>query len=146
MPPAPLPQSSEQTPWWNQRWLLLALVLAAAVPLIWPQTPPLVDLPGHIGRYRVQIGIDESPFLGRFYTFDWALLGNLGVDLLIELLEPIFGLELGVKLIVLAIPPMTVAGFLLVAREIHGRVPPTAFFALPLSYGYPFQFGFANFA
>lgn len=146
MPPAPLPQSAEQTPWWNQRWLLLALVLAAAVPLIWPQTPPLVDLPGHIGRYRVQIGIDESPFLGRFYTFDWALLGNLGVDLLIELLEPIFGLELGVKLIVLAIPPMTVAGFLLVAREIHGRVPPTAFFALPLAYGYPFQFGFANFA
>ena len=27
----------------------------------------------------------------------------------------------------------------------HGRVPPTAFFALPFIYGYPFLFGFVNF-
>ena len=40
---------------------------------------------------------------------------------------------------------MTVAGFLWVAREVHGRVPPTAFFALPFIYGYPFLFGFVNF-
>jgi hypothetical protein len=147
MPPAPPPaEAPPAASWWENRWLLLALVLAAALPLLWPQTPPLVDLPGHIGRYRVQLGIDESPFLARYYSFDWALIGNLGVDLLIELLEPVFGLELGVKLIVLAIPPMTVLGFLAVAREIHGRIPPNAFFALPLAYGYPFQFGFANFA
>ncbi|MDB5685660.1 MAG: hypothetical protein JWR77_249, partial [Rhizorhabdus sp.] len=29
--------------------------------------------------------------------------------------------------------------------EIHGRMPPTALFALPLAYGFPFQFGFVNF-
>ena len=28
----------------------------------------------------------------------------------------------------------------------HGRIPPTAFFALPFIYGYPFLFGFVNFA
>ena len=49
------------------------------------------------------------------------------------------------KLIVLAIPPLTAAGFLWVAREVHGRVPPTAFFALPFIYGFPFLFGFVNF-
>jgi hypothetical protein len=32
------------------------------------------------------------------------------------------------------------------AREVHGRVPPTAFFALPFIYGFPFLFGFVNFA
>jgi hypothetical protein len=47
---------------------------------------------------------------------------------------------------VLAIPPLTAIGFLWVAREVHGRVPPTAFFALPFIYGYPFLFGFVNFA
>jgi hypothetical protein len=150
MPPVqPTPSTQTEGPprgWWEHPWLLLALVLGAALPLLWPQTPPLVDLPGHIGRYRVQLGLEESPFLDRYYGFDWALIGNLGVDLLIELFAPIFGLELGVKLIVIAIPVMTVAGFLLVAREIHGRIPPTAFFALPLAYGYPFQFGFVNFA
>jgi len=43
------------------------------------------------------------------------------------------------------IPPLTAAGFFWVAREVHGRVPPTAFFALPFIYGYPFLFGFVNF-
>ena len=144
--PAPSPTDGPNRRWWEHPWLLLALVIAATVPMIWPQTPPLVDLPGHIGRYRVQLGLEESPFLGRYYQFDWALIGNLGVDLLIEPFARLFGLEMGVKLIVLAIPPLTVLGFLLVAREIHGRIPPTAFFALPLAYGYPFQFGFVNFA
>jgi len=50
-----------------------------------------------------------------------------------------------VKLIVILIPPMTAAGFLWVASEVHHRVPPTAFFALPFIYGYPFLFGFVNF-
>ena len=50
------------------------------------------------------------------------------------------------KLIVLAIPPLTVAGFLWVAREVHHRLPPTALFALPFAYGHPFMFGFVNFA
>ena len=57
-----------------------------------------------------------------------------------------FGLELAVKLIVLTIPPLTAVGLLWIAREVHGRIPATALFALPLAYSYPFQFGFVNFA
>jgi hypothetical protein len=60
-------------------------------------------------------------------------------------LSKLLGLEPAVKLIVILIPPMTAAGFLWVAREVHGRVPPSAFFALPFIYGYPFLFGFVNF-
>jgi hypothetical protein len=57
----------------------------------------------------------------------------------------LFGLELGVKLLVLAIPALTVTGMLWIAREAHGRVPPTALFALPLAYSFPFIWGFVNF-
>ena len=88
----------------------------------------------------------SSAGLQRFYDFKWALIGNLGVDLLVIPLSKLFGLELAVKLIVLSIPPLTVAGLLWVAREVHGRVPPTAYFAVPLAYNYPFMFGFVNFA
>jgi len=56
------------------------------------------------------------------------------------------GLEPAVKLIVVAIPPLTAAGFLWIAREVHGRVPPTAYFALPFIYSFPLLYGFANFA
>jgi len=115
------------------------------VPLLYPPVPPLVDLLGHMGRYRVELDLDHSPWLQRYYDYHWAAIGNLGVDLLVIPLGKLFGLELAVKLIVLAIPPLTAAGFLWVAREVHGRIPPTVFFALPFIYGYPFLFGFVNF-
>ena len=133
-------------PWWESRWHVAALILLAMVPLVYPVVPPLVDLPGHMGRYRVELDLANSPELQRYYRFEWQAIGNLGVDLLVVPLARIFGLELAVKLIVMAIPPLTVAGFLWVAREVHHRLPPTAFFALPLAYSFPFLFGFVNFA
>ena len=118
--------------WWQGRAFVVAVALAAMIPLLWPTVPPLVDLPGHMGRYRVQLSIDANPWLNGWYDFQWQLIGNLGVDLLIIPLAKVFGLELAVKLIVLTIPTLTVGGLLWIAREVHGRIPPTALFALPL--------------
>ena len=132
--------------WWESRAFIIALVLLSAVPLLYPPIPPLVDLFGHMGRYRVQLDLQDSPWLSRYYGFHWAAIGNLGVDLLVIPLERLIGLEAAVKLIVLCIPPMTVAGFLWVAKEVHHRIPPTAMFALPFAYSHPFMFGFSNFA
>lgn len=132
--------------WWQKPTTVALLALLTLVPLLWPTVPPLVDLPGHMGRYRVQLDYANSAILRDFYNFKWALIGNLGVDLLIIPMSKIFGLELGTKLIVLATPAMMVAGLLWIAREVHGEVPPTAMFALPLAYGHPFLFGFVNFA
>ena len=132
--------------WWQTRWFVVAMVIAAIVPLVWPTIPPLVDLPGHMGRYRVQLDGGAHSWLTDWYDFRWSLIGNLGIDLLIVPLAPVFGLELAVKLIVIAIPALTVSGLLWISREVHGRIPATALFALPLAYSYPFQFGFVNFA
>jgi hypothetical protein len=136
----------EARPWWQSRLCLVLVVLATMVPLLYPTIPPLVDLFGHMGRYRVELDLDHSPWLQRYYDYHWAAIGNLGVDLLVIPLGELLGLEPAVKLIVIAIPPLTAIGFLWVAREVHGRIPPTAFFALPFIYGYPFLFGFVNFA
>ena len=125
--------------------MLAAVVAATMLPLLYPPIPPLVDLFGHMGRYRVELDLHHSPWLQQYFDYHWALIGNLGVDLLVLALAPVIGLEPAVKLIVLAIPPLTAVGFLWVAREVHGRVPPTAFFALPFIYGFPFMFGFVNF-
>jgi len=86
--------------WWQTRWFVLFATLVATLPLLWPDIPPLVDLPGHMGRYRVQLVYDQVPWLREWYDFRWQLMGNLGVDLLIFPMAKIFGLELGVKLIV----------------------------------------------
>jgi hypothetical protein len=139
-------QSSDERPgWWESGPFLALVVVATMVPLLYPPIPPLVDLFGHMGRYRVELSIDHSPWLQQYFNYHWAAIGNLGVDLLILVLGPVMGLEPAVKLIVILIPPLTAIGFLWVAREVHGRIPPTAFFALPFIYGYPFMFGFVNF-
>lgn len=132
--------------WWQTRWFVALATFMAVVPLLWPEIPPLVDLPGHMGRYRVQLDYAQYPHLHDWYNFNWSLMGNLGVDLLVIPLSRVFGLELAVKLIVITIPAMTVAGLLMIAREVHGRIPATALFALPLAYAFPFHFGFVNFA
>ena len=132
-------------PWWESRLFLTLVVAATMVPLLYPPIPPLVDLFGHMGRYRVELDLGQSRWLQQYFDYHWAAIGNLGVDVLVLFLGPVMGLEPAVKLIVLAIPPLTAIGFLWVAREVHGRVPPTAFFALPFIYGYPFLFGFVNF-
>ncbi len=57
----------------------------------------------------------------------------------------LFGLEPGTKIVVILIPTLTVAGLIWIAREIHGKLPPTLGFALPLAYCYPLHFGFVNY-
>src|SRR4051794_35574381 len=65
LPSAPLP-------WWESALCLGLVVFATALPLFYPPVPPLVDLLGHMGRYRVELDLDHSPFLQRYYDYHWA--------------------------------------------------------------------------
>ena len=145
--PAPSGRATGSTvPWWARRGILAGVLLIGLVPLLWPALPPLEDLPGHMGRWHVSLALGQSAALARYYAFSWAPVGNLGMDLLVPALATILPFELAAKLGVILIPALTMAGLLWTAREAHGRVPPTALFALPLAYAWPFQFGFVNFA
>jgi hypothetical protein len=127
-------------------WFWVIACVAAALPvLVCRGLPPLTDLGGHLGRYAVQIDAGRSADLSRWYSFHWDLLPNLGVDLLMQFMAPLFGLEPALMVIVVAIPVLQVSGFLMLARVVHGRISPLTLFALPLAYSYPFQFGFLNF-
>lgn len=139
-------RAGSTSPWWATRAFVAAMSALIVVPLLWPGLPPLVDLPGHLGRYRIQLDLDSSVELQRYFSFRWSLIGNLGVDLLLLPLAPLVGLEPAVKLITLSIPALTLLGMFWVAHEVHGRIPPTALFALPLIYNQPFNYGFLNFS
>jgi hypothetical protein len=142
---AALPKGTPR-PWWEGRPFVAAMILLAFVPLLYPQIPPLVDIGGHMGRYKVAVDLADSPILQQWFSFHWMPIGNLGVDLLVVPLAKLIGVEPATKLVIMSIPPMTVAGMLWVAREVHNRLPPTVAFALPLAFGHPFMFGFVNFA
>lgn len=139
-------EKGESPAWWESRVFAAAMIVAALVPLIAPPIPPLVDMMGHMGRYKIALDLADSPTLSQWYEFHWLPIGNLGVDLLVVPLARLIGVELAAKLIVMLIPPLTVAGMLLIATEVHGRLPPTTAFAVPLAFGHPFMFGFVNFS
>ncbi|MGX7925693.1 hypothetical protein ACWPMX_03870 [Tsuneonella sp. HG094] len=121
--------------------MAVLLIAACLVPLLVVRFPPLVDLYGHLGRYAVQTGLAGQPY----FSFEWKLIGNLGVDLLVEGLQPLLGLERAVHLIVILNQLLAALGILWLSREIHGRITPFAIFALPLTYATPFVYGFVNF-
>ncbi|WP_395329112.1 hypothetical protein WBP06_14415 [Novosphingobium sp. BL-8H] len=123
----------------------LVLVLLACVPLIVPQVPPLTDLPAHMSRFMIQQDAGRSADIARWYHFRWNLIPNLGTDLLAFVLEPLLGLTLTMKAIAILIVALQTAGYLLLSRAAHGRIAASALFALPLAYGYPFNYGFINF-
>lgn len=132
--------------WWASPLAVTLLIGLCSLPLLWPSIPPLTDLPGHMGRYAVQTGSGDDTALQRFYGFEWRLIGNLGVDLLMVPLAPVFGVELATKLVVIAIPPLTAWGFVSLSRATDGTIGPAVPFALPLAFGNPFAFGFVNFS
>lgn len=125
-------------------WIAV-LVLAACLPLILPQVPPLTDLPAHMSRFMVQQDAGRSADIAHWFHFRWNLIPNLGTDILAFLLEPLIGLRLTMKAIAVSIVALQTAGYLLLSRAAHGRVVASALFALPLAYGNPFQYGFLNF-
>lgn len=129
--------------WWETRWCVALALLLSAVPLLWWPVPPLTDLPGHMGRYRVMLGTD--PGLAAWYHFAWKPIGYLGVDLLVAAAAPLLGLEPTVRAVVVAIPVIAAAGMLWLSRQVHGRVQPTAYFALPFAYHLAFLYGFLNY-
>lgn len=139
-------RARRMTGWWNSPAYVALLLAMMAVPLIWPPFPPLDDIPTHMGRFRIQAGLADAPTLASIFSIHWMPVGNLGTDLLVYLIQPWLGIELATKLVVIAIPVLSAAGLLLIAKEVHGELPASAAFALPLLYGYAFQYGFINFS
>ena len=131
--------------WWEGRRMLAALLLLSLLPMIaWP-LPPLTDLPGHYARYAIAHGGEHAQSWARFFSYEWRASANLGVDVPVAVLAPLLGVKLATKVVVLAIPPLTVLGGWVLAREAHGRVPPTVPLMLAIAFAQPYLFGFVNF-
>lgn len=130
----------------NQRNFIILLLVLGVTPLLLPTVAPLIDLPNHMSRYAIGLEYRTSPYFKQWFDFRWVLVGNLGVDLLVTWLAPLFGVEGATKLVILTIPFLTIAGIGLIAREVHGRIPATAALAAVVTYNFAFNFGFVNYA
>src|ERR1700758_390808 len=101
--------ADESMPWWQHRALLALLILVAIIPLLWPELPPLTDLPGHVARWHIAVAAPGSP-LSQYYQIHWSLIGNLGTDLIGVPLARLIGAILAGKLIMILIVVLTMVG------------------------------------
>lgn len=129
----------------RREWgVVIILCLLACLPLLWPFLPPLSDLPAHVARFAIIANADD-PFLAQFYTFEPKLISNLGVDLPVQWLAPLIGVEAATKWIVFLIPSALVLGILRTSIALHGRLSPFAILGCALAYSVPFHMGFVNY-
>ena len=131
--------------WWARRSTMLAFMILSTVPLWFTSTPPLIDFVGHLARYHIALNIGHSAELARNWSYDWALIGNLGVDILIIPLARLVGLERAGWMVAVMLPPLMIWGVFRAARAVYGALPPVAIATLPFALAYPYQFGFVNY-
>ncbi len=131
---------------WETSWFWGLVLLTASAPFWVSHIPPLMDLPGHMARYHIMRELPTSPELQRYYSFTWALMGNLGVDLIVYALKGMMSVERATWLVCLITVLLTTVSIPVLSKTVHGRVQPTALLALPFVYAHIFHFGFLNYA
>jgi len=125
-------------------WILL-LSLLSILPFLFVRVPPLVDVPGHIGRFAVQLAPADS-ILHRYFVFTWRPTLNLGADLIVQALHPLLGPVAAMWLVCAAVPALTVLGLLAITRRLNPGGAAALPFALLFVYNDSFLWGFVNYA
>lgn len=126
-------------------WLTAAFALAHALIVFASPVPPLHDYPAHLARIYIMTRLDDSATLQSYYDYAWLLRHNTGTDLLIFSLAHILPIEVAGRLVVAAIPPLTLVGLCWVRTRVHGRCDSLVLLAAPYAMGVWFGWGFINY-
>lgn len=123
--------------------LLFALML---IPLLLTPMIPAVDFNDHLLRYWILADNGQTPVLADNYSPAWALLSNLGMDLIGTGLLTLVSPQVGGKLLAALVLVAPVAGVLYLAHAVQGRLSLfTCLLAAMLGFSHIFTWGFANF-
>lgn len=128
--------------------LLLGLFLSllASLPAIVAWAPQMTDYPSHLAGYKVLLDHGSDPWLTYYFLHNWEWTGNLGAELLMVPLAPVFGLEQAGRLIVAAIPFLTGLSIMAVSWSLRKSIGVGAILAFAMIWSPSFLMGFLNFS
>lgn len=127
-------------------WQLAALFVVALLPLFSTPLLPFIDFYNHLARYHVLAHLADSAFLQQFYASRWALLPNIGLDVIGTALLKVVPAWAAGHVIAVLILATQYAGVLYFHRALTGRVSLlVAVLMVPLLYSYILNWGFSNF-
>jgi hypothetical protein len=100
-------------------WIAAAVCTAlAGLPLFLVAVPPLVDYPAHLVRMTMLAATPLDPLLARAWTIELRPLANLAMDLVVPLIAPLTGPDVGLKLFVTLGLGLWIAGAGLLGRAV----------------------------
>ena len=145
-PVPPVSDMAERRPSVLLRWPAVTIIcILFLLPWLFVRVPPIIDVPGHMGRMAVALAPSDSA-LHQFFSFTWVPVLNLGSDALIVALSPALGLMGATWLVCAATPVITALGVIAVARTLNPRGATALPWALMFVMNWPFLYGFLNYS
>lgn len=124
-------------------WLLVGISLLAPLTLV--DVPPLLDYPNHLARAFVLAFGSSDPILAHMYAPHWAIIPNLGIDLVLPPLLHVLPIYVAGRVIIGCAIVLPVFGTIAYSRAVFGTRsmwPPAS--AL-VAYNGTLLLGFLNF-
>ena len=124
---------------------LAVLCLVLLAPLLMVDVPPLLDYPNHLARLFVLARGGSDPILAAFYRPHWAIIPNLGLDLLVPPLIRVFPVRDVGRAVAGGVLLLPVLGAVAYHRALSGRMSLVPLTAVLFAYNGAFLRGFLNF-
>jgi hypothetical protein len=107
--------------------------------------PSLTDQINHMARLGVVANLPHDPLLARFYTIEWNILPNLGMDITLPYFIREFGVYPVSQVFVLTMILLIATGVCAIQSSIYGTVSLSALVPLVFMYNKILLWGFTNF-
>jgi hypothetical protein len=127
------------------RWVFFPLCAILLAPLALVDVPPLLDYPNHLARAVVLASGGADPFLSRMYAARWAIIPNLGTDLVLPPLLHVLPVHLAGRVVVGIALLLPVIGTLAYSRATFGTRSAWPLASGLVAYNATLLLGFLNF-
>ncbi len=121
---------------------MLAVLLA---PLTLVDVPPLLDYPNHLARAFVLAFGPADPVLSRMYTPQWAIIPNLGIDLVLPPLLHVLPVHVAGRIVIGLAIVLPVLGTVAYSRVVFRTRSFWPFASALIAYNGTLLLGFLNF-
>jgi hypothetical protein len=127
------------------KWATAILCVTLLAPLTLVDVPPLLDYPNHLARAVVLAFGATDPYLSRMYAPHWAIIPNLGTDLVLPPLLHMLPVHLAGRLVVGCIVLLPVIGTIAYSRATFGTRSAWPLASGLVAYNATLLLGFLNF-
>jgi hypothetical protein len=129
----------------GMNWALAALCAILLAPLALVDVPPLLDYPNHLARAMVLAFGGDDPVLSRMYAAHWAIIPNLGTDILLMPLLHVLPIHLAGRMVVGCAILLPVIGTIAYSRATFGTRSAWPLASGLVAYNGTLLLGFVNF-